>query len=114
MISSSCSIVPRTSQEKGEKKRAGLYPDAIFALVIISGCQFGDMPNIYSFEKKIESPPEKEASLSRMFPTTVTIGIATHLECGNDVNTLVDAAEKAMKKGRSKGKTKSFWRSKIT
>jgi hypothetical protein len=49
-----------------------------------------------------------------MFPTTVTIGIAIHLVCGNDVNTLIDAAEKAMKKGRSKGKTRSFWQSKLT
>ena len=41
-----------------------------------------------------------------MFPTTVTIGIAIHLVCGNDVNTLVDAAEKAMKKGKEQGKDK--------
>jgi diguanylate cyclase (GGDEF)-like protein len=55
VISSSSPIVPRTSQEKGEKKRAGLDPDAICMLVIRICCKLGVQPEIYSFEKIIES-----------------------------------------------------------
>ena len=46
----------------------------------------------------------KEASQSWMFPTTITVGIATYPKHGSDVNTLVDAAEEAMKKGKDEGK----------
>ena len=46
----------------------------------------------------------KESSQSWMFPTTITVGVATCPKHGNDVNTLVDVAEKAMKKGKDDGK----------
>lgn len=46
----------------------------------------------------------KEASLSWMFPTTITVGVATYPEHARDVDTLVDVAEKAMKKGKDGGK----------
>lgn len=46
----------------------------------------------------------KEASLRWMFPVTITIGVATYPNHGEDVNTLVDSAEKAMKKGKDDGK----------
>ena len=46
----------------------------------------------------------REASLAWMFPTTITIGIATYPADGMDVDTLVDVAEKAMKKGKDEGK----------
>ena len=46
----------------------------------------------------------KEASLSWMFPVTITIGIAEYPKHAGDVNTLVDVAEKAMKKGKDGGK----------
>lgn len=48
----------------------------------------------------------QERSLHWMFPTTITVGIATYLEHGNDVNTLVDIAEKAMKEGKDNGKNR--------
>lgn len=46
----------------------------------------------------------REASQSWMFPASITIGVATYPEHGSDVNTLVDVAEKAMKKGKDQGK----------
>jgi diguanylate cyclase (GGDEF)-like protein len=46
----------------------------------------------------------KEASLSWMFPITITTGVATYPEHGNDLDSMVDAAEKAMKKGKDAGK----------
>jgi diguanylate cyclase (GGDEF)-like protein len=46
----------------------------------------------------------KEASLSWMFPITITTGVATYPEHGGDVDSVVDAAEKAMKKGKDNGK----------
>lgn len=46
----------------------------------------------------------KEASLSWMFPVTITIGVAEYPKHACDVNTLVDVAEKAMKKGKDEGK----------
>lgn len=39
-----------------------------------------------------------------MFPTSLTIGVATYQEDGSDVNSMVDAAEKAMKRGKDGGK----------
>lgn len=45
-----------------------------------------------------------EASRNWMFPATITIGVAACPEHGADVNTLVDVAEKAMKKGKDRGK----------
>ena len=46
----------------------------------------------------------KEASMGWMFPTTITIGVATYPEHASDVDTLVDIAEKAMKRGKDEGK----------
>ncbi len=46
----------------------------------------------------------KETSLSWMFPITITTGVATFPEHGSDVDSIVDAAEKAMKKGKDQGK----------
>jgi diguanylate cyclase (GGDEF)-like protein len=46
----------------------------------------------------------KEASLSWMFPVTITIGVAEYPKQAGDVNALVDVAEKAMKKGKDEGK----------
>ena len=46
----------------------------------------------------------KEESLNWMFPTTITIGVATYPEHASDLDTLVDIAEKAMKKGKDEGK----------
>jgi diguanylate cyclase (GGDEF)-like protein len=46
----------------------------------------------------------KEASLDWMFPTTITTGVATYPEHGSDVNSMVDAAEKALKRGKHAGK----------
>jgi diguanylate cyclase (GGDEF)-like protein len=46
----------------------------------------------------------KEASLNWMFPITITTGVATYPQHGSDVDSMVDAAEKAMKKGKDEGK----------
>jgi diguanylate cyclase (GGDEF)-like protein len=46
----------------------------------------------------------KEASLNWMFPITITTGIATFPEHGSDLDSIVDAAEKALKKGKDGGK----------
>lgn len=46
----------------------------------------------------------KEASLNWMFPITITTGVATYPEHGIDVDSMVDAAEKAMKQGKDQGK----------
>ena len=46
----------------------------------------------------------KEASFGWMFPVTITVGIAEYPKHASDVNTLVDIAEKAMKKGKDEGK----------
>jgi GGDEF domain-containing protein len=46
----------------------------------------------------------KETSLNWMFPITITTGVATFPEHGSDVDSMVDAAEKAMKQGKDKGK----------
>lgn len=46
----------------------------------------------------------KEASLSWMCPITITTGVATYPEHGSDVDSIVDAAEKALKKGKDQGK----------
>jgi diguanylate cyclase (GGDEF)-like protein len=46
----------------------------------------------------------KEASLSWMFPITITTGVATYPEHGCDVDSMVDAAEKALKRGKDAGK----------
>lgn len=46
----------------------------------------------------------KQESLGWMFPVTITIGVAEYPKHANDVNTLVDMAEKAMKKGKDEGK----------
>jgi diguanylate cyclase (GGDEF)-like protein len=46
----------------------------------------------------------KEASLNWMFPITITTGVATYREHGSDVDSMVDAAEKAMKQGKDNGK----------
>jgi|WetSurMetagenome_2_1015567.scaffolds.fasta_scaffold187658_1 diguanylate cyclase (GGDEF)-like protein len=46
----------------------------------------------------------KEASLSWMFPISITIGIATYPEHGSDVEAMVDAAERALKRGKQAGK----------
>ena len=46
----------------------------------------------------------KEASLNWMFPITITTGVATYPEHGSDVDSMVDAAEKAMKQGKDAGK----------
>jgi diguanylate cyclase (GGDEF)-like protein len=46
----------------------------------------------------------KEAALNWMFPLTITTGVATYPEHGRDVDSMVDAAEKAMKKGKDEGK----------
>lgn len=46
----------------------------------------------------------KEASLTWMFPITITTGVATYPASGSDVDSIVDAAEKAMKKGKDAGK----------
>jgi GGDEF domain-containing protein len=46
----------------------------------------------------------KKASLSWMFPITITIGIGVFPKHARDVHTLVDVAEKAMKKGKDEGK----------
>jgi diguanylate cyclase (GGDEF)-like protein len=46
----------------------------------------------------------REASLRWMFPTTITVGVAIYPEHGDDVKTLVDVAEKAMKEGKDSGK----------
>lgn len=48
----------------------------------------------------------REASQSWMFPSSITIGVATYPEHGSEVNTLVDTAEKALKKGKDQGKNK--------
>jgi diguanylate cyclase (GGDEF)-like protein len=46
----------------------------------------------------------QQASMSWMFPISITTGVATYPEHGSDVDTLVDAAEKALKKGKDQGK----------
>jgi diguanylate cyclase (GGDEF)-like protein len=46
----------------------------------------------------------KEASLNWMFPITITTGVATYPEHGSDVESMVDAAEKAIKIGKDTGK----------
>lgn len=46
----------------------------------------------------------KEASLTWMFPITITTGVATYPEHGSDLDSMVDAAEKAMKQGKDAGK----------
>jgi diguanylate cyclase (GGDEF)-like protein len=46
----------------------------------------------------------QEASLNWMFPITITTGVATYPAAGSDVDSIVDAAEKAMKKGKDSGK----------
>lgn len=46
----------------------------------------------------------KDASLNWMFPITITTGVATYPEHGSDVESMVDAAEKAMKQGKDEGK----------
>ena len=46
----------------------------------------------------------REASLNWMFPITITTGVATYPEHGSDVESMVDAAEKAMKQGKDNGK----------
>jgi diguanylate cyclase (GGDEF)-like protein len=46
----------------------------------------------------------KEASLKWMFPITITSGVAAYPKHGGDVDAIVDAAEKAMKKGKDHGK----------
>lgn len=46
----------------------------------------------------------KESSLNWMFPTTITTGIATFPHHGSDIDSMVDAAEKALKKGKDGGK----------
>jgi GGDEF domain-containing protein len=46
----------------------------------------------------------KEAALNWMFPLTITTGVATYPEHGSDVESMVDAAEKALKKGKGEGK----------
>lgn len=46
----------------------------------------------------------KEASLNWMFPITITTGVATYPEQGGNADTMVDAAEKALKKGKDRGK----------
>lgn len=46
----------------------------------------------------------KEASLKWMFPITITSGVAAYPKHGSDVDAIVDAAEKAMKKGKDHGK----------
>jgi diguanylate cyclase (GGDEF)-like protein len=48
----------------------------------------------------------RDASLAWTFPTTITVGIAIHPTHGSNVNTLVDIAEKAMKKGKDDGKNR--------
>jgi diguanylate cyclase (GGDEF)-like protein len=46
----------------------------------------------------------KEASLNWMFPITITTGVATYPVHGSDVESMVDAAEKALKIGKHAGK----------
>jgi len=46
----------------------------------------------------------REASTTWHFPTSISIGIATFPEHGSDVDTLVDIAEKALKKAKDDGK----------
>lgn len=48
----------------------------------------------------------REASHAWRFPTSISIGIATYPKHGDNVNILVDAAEKALKKGKDTGKDK--------
>lgn len=46
----------------------------------------------------------REASQAWRFPTSISIGIALYPEHGNNVNTLVDIAEGALKRGKDAGK----------
>lgn len=46
----------------------------------------------------------RETSKAWQFPTSITIGIATFPRHGDNVNTLVDVAEGALKKGKNAGK----------
>ena len=46
----------------------------------------------------------REASTEWHFPTSISVGIAAFPEHGNDLDTLVDIAEKALKKAKDEGK----------
>jgi GGDEF domain-containing protein len=46
----------------------------------------------------------REASKSWLFPTTVSIGIASYPRHGDDNNTLIDKAESANKHAKNQGK----------
>lgn len=49
----------------------------------------------------------REASNSWRFPTSISIGIATYPSHGNDINTLVDKAEAALKTAKKHGKDRA-------
>jgi diguanylate cyclase (GGDEF)-like protein len=46
----------------------------------------------------------RETSQTWMFPTSISIGISTYPQHGDNLNTLVDVAEKAMKHAKDEGK----------
>jgi diguanylate cyclase (GGDEF)-like protein len=46
----------------------------------------------------------RETSQTWIFPTSISIGIATYPQHGDNLNTLVDVAEKAMKHAKDEGK----------
>lgn len=48
----------------------------------------------------------REASQDWLFPASITVGVASYPEHGSDLNTLVDVAEKAMKRGKDAGKNR--------
>ncbi|NOH02044.1 MAG: diguanylate cyclase [Chloroflexi bacterium] len=50
----------------------------------------------------------REASKAWRFPTSITIGIAIHPRHGETSNSLVDAAESALKKGKDAGKDRAI------
>jgi GGDEF domain-containing protein len=46
----------------------------------------------------------KEASTSWLFPTTISIGIASYPKHGNTIDSLIDKAESANKRAEDQGK----------